>query len=79
MKALFRVANNYDQPNNDLVQIFKDTPSLEELAKAVNMKFPVDEDADTLAIVKLWQGDKVRLNGYFDCRLEDIDFSKNYW
>ena len=53
---LFSVDNNYDQPPNNLVAWWKERPSLEIVAKALNRKFPCDTDEETLAIVNIWSG-----------------------
>jgi len=75
MIALFSVANEYDQPRNNLVCLWKDKPSLETLCKDLGWKFPSDSDEDTLAIVNLWQGKEVRI-GNTDYRLETVHFNK---
>ena len=75
MIALFCVANEYDQPRNNLVCLWKDKPSLETLCKDLGWKFPADSDEDTLAIVNLWQGKEVRI-GNTDYRLEIVHYNK---
>jgi len=76
MIALFSVENEYDQPMNNLVCLWKDKPSLETLCKDLGWKFPADSDKDTLAIVTLWQGkEEVRIDNV-DYRLETVHFNK---
>lgn len=72
--ALFSVANQYDQPPNNLVGFFGTIkPSIEELAVVLNEKFPSDYDEVTLAIVSLWAGKEVRIEDT-DYRLEQIGY-----
>ena len=76
MIALFSIENQYDQPDNNLVAIFKEKPSIELLAKALGKSFPCDKDSDTLAIVNIWNNESkegYRL-GDFDYRLEEVNF-----
>lgn len=58
----FSVENNYDQPDNNLVCWWEDKPTLEQLANALGFQFPASEDETTLAIVKIWSGDSMRIN-----------------
>ena len=53
MIALFSIENQYDQPENNLVALFKEKPSIELLAKALEKSFPCDKDSETLAIVNI--------------------------
>lgn len=69
--CLFSVANNYDQPDNNLVCWWRERPSIETLAKALGESFPSRSDNDTLAIVKVWSGDVARLHEV-DYRLEEV-------
>jgi hypothetical protein len=72
--ALFSVDNNYDQPPNNLVAFFSTVkPSIEELAKAIGYSFPNDLDDITLAIVKIWAGEEVRISET-DYRLQQIGY-----
>lgn len=78
MIALFSIDNQYDQPDNNLVALFENKPSLELLAKALNTTFPASTDSDTLTIVSIWNDiDKYshRLNDA-NYRLETITFFK---
>jgi hypothetical protein len=60
--ALFSIDNNYDQPDNNLVAWWHDKPSLEVLSKALGYSFPSDSDNVTLSIVKIWGGERQRLD-----------------
>lgn len=69
--CLFSVENNYDQPANNLVCWWREKPSIEALASALEMKFPAKDDEDTLAVVKIWSGDGARIFNA-DYRLEEV-------
>ena len=69
--CLFSVDNNYDQPPNNLVAWWSAKPSLDQFCADLKWKFPTTEDADTVAIVKIWAGEKKRLSGT-DYRLAQI-------
>lgn len=70
--ALFSIANNYDQPSNNLEAWWHDKPSLEILANSLGTSFPAKDDEVTLKIVKIWgMGDIQRMNDV-DFRLEQI-------
>tara|TARA_R110000744_G_scaffold55033_1_gene116497 strand:+ start:820 stop:1065 length:246 start_codon:yes stop_codon:yes gene_type:complete len=73
MKALFSIDNNYDQPRNNLVCVWKKRPTLERLAQVLDKKFPAHNDPDTLLIVKLWNEETVRIDD-IDYRIELIHF-----
>jgi len=75
MKALFSVDNEYDQPANNLVCIWKEKPSLEVLAEALGLAFPSSSDEKTLIIVNIWSGKDQRIDNT-DYRLEDIKFGE---
>ena len=64
--ALFQIANNYDQPNNDLKCWWDHKPSMEEVGKAIGCGFPAQNDEQTLAVVHIWNG--------IDARLEETDY-----
>ena len=76
MLALYSIENNYDQPENNLVALFKDKPSLGLLAKALGKSFPCDSDSDTITIVNIWSNidkNEYRL-GETNYRLETVRF-----
>lgn len=62
--CLFNIANDYEQPDHNLVSWWKEHPTIEVVAKAAGFKFPNGDDDDTLLSVKLWQGERVR-NDYY--------------
>lgn len=78
MLALFSIANEYDQPDNNLVALFKEKPSLPALAKAIGVDFPSKDDNITLAVVAIWNSvdttEGIRI-GQTDFRLETINFT----
>lgn len=81
MIALYSVENNYDQPDCNLVALFKNKPSIELLAKAIGKSFPCSSDSDTLAIVSIWSnlgGNGYRI-GNTDYRLETVEFYDKIW
>lgn len=73
--ALFSVANNYDQPSNNLEAFWFDRPSLEATAKVLNLKFPGATDEDILTVVNIWQGKEVCIRDT-NYRLEEIKEGK---
>lgn len=78
MYILFRIANEYDQPEHDFVCAWKDKPTLNELAASMSMEFPESNDEDTLAIVNIWKGEKVRCGHYY-CFLVQVGFGESFW
>jgi cytochrome c556 len=56
--ALFSLANEYDQPPHNLVCFWPGKPALDEVAKALDREFPASSDQETLALVKIWQGEE---------------------
>ena len=77
MIALFSIDNEYNQPDNNLVALFKDKPSLTALSAAIGVEFPSSDDETTLAIVNIWSkvdsADGIRIR-HTDYRLETIEF-----
>ena len=80
MIALFSVENNYDQPENNLVALFKEKPSLTAIATAIGLDFPSTNDKISLAIVNVWNSidstSGIRIMDT-DYRLESIDFTSH--
>lgn len=78
MIALFSIDNEYNQPDNNLVALFKEKPSLPTLAKAIGVDFPSTNDNITLAVVTIWSNidttGGIRI-GETDFRLETINFT----
>jgi len=73
--CLFSIANDYDQPRNNLVTWWQKKPSLEALAKTLCHKLGTD-DATTVAVVHVWSGKEARI-GDTDYRLEDVAECRN--
>lgn len=75
--ALLSVANNHDQPGNNLVCFWEKKPSLEEVGKAVGIKWPSENDLETLDVVKIWQGIDTRVARHdTDYRLNELESGK---
>ena len=74
MIALYSIENDYNQPSNNLVALFKNKPSLEKLGSYFG-GFPSSDDSRTLDIVKLWSMDHEVRIGNTDYRLEEVDFA----
>jgi hypothetical protein len=75
MIGLFSVENEYDQPSNNLVCLWKDKPSLEECSEAIGIKFPAPNDDMTLALVKVWNGEDVCIHNT-NYRLQEVKFDE---
>lgn len=77
--CLFQVANNYDQPDNDLVCWWKTKPSIETLAKVLGVSFTNPNNEAIVALVNIFNtleiGNSVRL-GETDYRLEEVKEGK---
>jgi len=67
--CLLSIDNNYDQPANNLVCWWRDKPSIETLAKAMQLK--MDTDANIIAVVRVHQGETAR-RIETDYRLEQV-------
>lgn len=76
--AVFSIANNYDQPENNLEILFKNKPNFENLRKFFFDGKSVDEltDADIIFVVDLMRGKSIRYSGY-DYRVEEVDVLDN--
>lgn len=59
--CLFSIANEYNQPENNLEAWWKNKPSFEILAQAIGIKFEGDENI--LGIVHVSQGIEERIAG----------------
>ena len=70
--CLFSVDNLHDQPNNNLICFWHDKPAMEAVAQALGVSFPASDDEDTLAVVKIWSGETVRL-AETDYRLQTVE------
>lgn len=54
--------NDYDQPDHNLVVWWPERPDIAVMAMAMGRAFPAADDEETLALAKLWSGDKIRLD-----------------
>lgn len=65
--CLFSVANNYDQPDNNLIAVFEDKPTLDELSKVLYSKKLAELNADDIvSVVDIFKG----IDNY-EVRIED--------
>jgi hypothetical protein len=71
--VLFSIANEYDQPDNNLEAWWFFKPSFTELAKGLVME--VDIKKGNSYIGKILKGEKVRM-GEYDYRLREIEEGK---
>lgn len=58
--ALFQVANEYDQPENDLVTFWQTKPGIDQLARFMGAPLEKSTSEQILAIAELWKGSRVR-------------------
>ena len=69
--ALFSIENNYDQPRNNLICWWSEDPTIETLAKILNIDFNTTSDQNKVAIVNIYTKGKARIDNV-DYRLEEI-------
>lgn len=73
--CLFTVANEYDQPSNNLAAWWQEKPSIEKLAAF--MEFPLDRatDEQIVQIVGIWSGTDTQIAARNDTsyRLEEVE------
>ena len=67
---LFSIANDYNQPSNNLEAWWSNKPDFFNLTKILNID--ADSDKGNTKIGKILKGEEVRINGY-DYRLEEIE------
>lgn len=67
--CLFSVENEYDQPDHNLVVWWKERPSIEVLAAALNVTLGKD-DLQTVAVVNIWTGSRAIIGDTTSYRLE---------
>lgn len=60
--CLFSIDNGYDQPANNLVAWWKEKPSLEVLASALNINFPGGKDKEIVSLVGIYRGEELEYN-----------------
>ena len=70
--ALFSVAQEHDQPDNNLVAFWSAKPSIDVIAQTVGKTFPAADDETTLAIVKIWNGECQTIDTT-DYRLQEVE------
>ena len=66
--VLFSVANEYDQPDNNLIAWWYHKPTTSQLAEMLKVTF----DAAELALIAILGGETVRIGRYFDYSLREI-------
>lgn len=66
--CLFSIENDHDQPDNNLIAWFKSKPTIEDLIERFNVD--LSDNEKIINIVKLWNGELVRLlpNTYYRLR-----------
>lgn len=60
--CVFSIANNYDQPDNNLVGWFQQKPTIHRLAEFMKINFATADQEQILFITGLWQGHSVKYN-----------------
>jgi len=60
--CLFSVANNYDQPENNLVRFWFNKPSIEELSRFLGLPLDKAQDEQVVKVVSIWQGIRTLLD-----------------
>jgi len=58
--CLFSIANNYDQPRNNLVRWWSAKPTIEELARVMGSPLGKADDEEVVRVLSLWKGQEVR-------------------
>lgn len=76
--AIFSIANNYDQPENNLEILFQHKPNFESLKTFFFDKLSIDElrDSDIMFLVDLMRGKSIRLDGT-EYRIEEVTVIAN--
>lgn len=54
--------NEYDQHGSYTRCIWQHKPTLETIAKSLNLKFPNGSDFEVLKVVGIWKGEGVEIN-----------------
>lgn len=62
--CLFSIANDYDQPNDNLVMWWTNEPTFEQLARAVGIKYSKEKGNKYLA--QILKGHELQLSEYGD-------------
>ena len=76
--AIFSIANNYDQPENNLEILFQNKPNFENLKTFFFDQLSIDKlrDSDIMFLVDLMRGKSVRLDGT-EYRIEEATVMAN--
>ena len=76
--AIFSIANNYEQPENNLEMLFQNKPNFENLKTFFFGLLSIDElrDSDIMFLVDLMRGKSVRLDDT-DYRIEEVTVIAN--
>lgn len=76
--CLFSIANDYDQPNNNLVAWWPAKPSLETLAPFVMGPLDRLTDDQIVTLVTIWTGKEAQRSlGDTTFRLEEVEANKS--
>ncbi len=72
--CLFSIANNYDQPCNNLVRWWSAKPTIEELARFMGSPLGSADDEEVVRVVTLWKGQPVRFPfDDSDYRIQEVE------
>lgn len=72
--CLFSIANEYDQPDNNLVAAFEAKPQIQDLAKILfDYSLEALKDDQIIGLVDILKGEEYRRYGNHDIRLEEIE------
>ena len=76
--AIFSIANNYEQPENNLEILFQNKPNFENLKTFFFDQLSIDElrNSDIMFLVDLMRGKSVRLV-YTKYRIEEVTVIAN--
>lgn len=76
--ALFSIQNQYDQPENNLEQLFANKPTLEQIKTFFCGDAPFEEldNKWICRYVDLIRGEEVYMDIYGWCRIEDVEVIK---
>ena len=70
--CLFSIANEYDQPNNNLISWWLEKPNIKELARVLHIKFDLSKGNSFLG--KLLKEQRIKDNScYTEYRLEQVE------
>ena len=73
--VLFSIANEYDQPENNLLAWWFNKPTIEMIGDVLEIKFDIKKGNKDLG--KIWKGEEIQLTtDYGLYRLEEIEEGK---